>query len=167
MINEPPGPKLHPWGIPLVAPLRRNPLNFLRQLAADYGDIACARIGPLHIVLLNHPDYAHEVLVTRRSDFPKLQRHLRVLRQMTGNSIFNSDGPLWARQRRLVRPAFQPRRMARYAEHMVEHTQRMLAGWPTGTNIDIVASMKRLTLEIICKTMFSLSSPSTATCSSA
>ncbi len=163
MISDPPGPRPHPWGIPLVAPFRRNPLVFLQQLAADYGDIACARIGPLHIVLLNHPDYVHEVLVTRRAEFPKLERHLRVLRQMTGNSIFNSDGELWARQRRLVRPVFQPRRMARYAEHMVQHTQRMLSSWSSDVDVDMVAAMTRLTLEIICKTMFSLELSDAAT----
>jgi len=53
-VAYPPGPK----GSPLVGSLRRmqrDPLEFLRRLAADYGDVAHVRLGGFHAFLLSDP----------------------------------------------------------------------------------------------------------------
>ena len=48
-----------------------NPIFLFQHLAETYGDIAHYKIGPHHIVFLNHPDYIREVLVVQNDNFIK------------------------------------------------------------------------------------------------
>ena len=64
----PPGPKPK---IPLghLFSFRRDSIGFLRKIANEYGDIVHFKIGPIRIVLLNHPDYIKEVLTIQHRNF--------------------------------------------------------------------------------------------------
>ena len=109
----PPGPR----GRVLLGSLpdiRRDPLAFLSRVSAEYGDIAHFRLGPLHAVLLNHPDDIERVLVTDQHRFIK-GRTLNGARRLFGNGLLTSDGALHGRQRRLVQPAFYRPRLNEYA----------------------------------------------------
>src|ERR1700735_3125158 len=48
-----------------------NPIILFQHLAETYGDIAHYKIGPHHIVFLNHPEYIREVLVVQNDNFVK------------------------------------------------------------------------------------------------
>ena len=79
--------------------LRNDRLNFFHDLARDYGDVAGFRLGSQLIVLLNHPDYIRDVLVTHHKNFIKgegLQRAKKLL----GEGLLTSEGEYHTRQRR-------------------------------------------------------------------
>jgi cytochrome P450 len=154
MTRYPPGPKDWFFGLSLIRHFRRRPLQFLTETARTYGDIVYFRVGPFHYYLVNHPDLIREVLVTKGKSFRKLERQKRVFRKIDGNGLINSEGDFWLRQRRLVQPAFQSRRMGRYAQVAVDYTQRRLDGWPSGPVVNLEDEMTHLTLEIIAKTLF-------------
>src|SRR5436190_15556482 len=116
MSRLPPGPRDSLFGFRLAGRFRRNPLKFLTSLVRDYGDIAMFPLGPYRGCLVNHPDLIRDVLVTHRSSFPKLERHLRTIRSFSGNNLFVSEGEQWLRQRRMVQPAFQTRWFDGYAQ---------------------------------------------------
>lgn len=69
-VLAPPGPRSI---IPLGALLRfrHDPLVFLTHLARQYGDVAEVSFGSQQLVLLNHPDHIHDVLVTHHRNFHK------------------------------------------------------------------------------------------------
>jgi len=148
----PPGPKPVIPGVNLFA-IRRNPIKFLTDLTAQYGDLVYFKLGPQPIFLVNNPDYIRDVLVTHNRTFMKgegLQRAKRLL----GEGLLTSEGEFHLRQRRLAQPAFHRQRIAGYATTMVEYAARMRDEWRAGETRDVGREMMRLTLAITGKTLF-------------
>ena len=57
--------------------------------------------------LVNQPDLVKRVLSAPISEMPKSARIGEGLRPLLGNSIFLTNGETWARQRRIIDPAFE------------------------------------------------------------
>jgi cytochrome P450 len=148
----PPGPRSVLFGLPLSRTLKRDRLGALARLAREYGDIAGFRVGPQRLVLLNHPDYVEDVLVTRARLFKK-GRALERAKRLLGEGLLTSEGDHHRRQRRLALPAFHKQRIAAYADTMVAHAVRTAARWRDGDTLDISAEMNRLTLTIVGETL--------------
>jgi cytochrome P450 len=107
-----------------------------------------------------HPDAVREILVAKAKQFRRFPRPMKVLAQWNGNSVLIAEGDEWLRQRRMVQPAFHPRRFERYAACMVARTRTRLDRWlktietAGGIEAEVGKEMTDLTLEIIAKTMF-------------
>jgi cytochrome P450 len=151
-IDLPPGPKRKFVGTIFLA-LRRDPLRFLTQLSRDYGDIVHFRIGPQHVVLLNHPEMIKDVLVTQSHKFAK-GRGLQLAKRLLGEGLLTSEGDFHRRQRRLAQPAFHRQRILSYGAVMVECAHLTASRWRDGEQVDIAPEMARLTLSIVGKTLF-------------
>jgi cytochrome P450 len=132
----------------------RQPLAFLGEMARDYGDIAYVRVLTYHSYIINHPELIREVLVTRGKQFHKWEAQKRVFRKIDGESLINTEGDFWLRQRRLIQKAFHPRRFSRYAEATVALTRRRLDRWAAGKAINLDPEMSELAVEIAGETLF-------------
>ncbi|WP_026607857.1 cytochrome P450 [Methylocapsa acidiphila] len=169
--RTPPGPK----GLPFLGnllELKRDPLGFLANCAAAYGDVARLRLGGQPAYLVNNAKYIESILVTNAGNFVKTaggtQARPRAARRapdlMTWVRNFPSDGEAWLpdrelahpdhRERRDIQPAFHAERIESYAAHMVALTVDMLATWKHGEARDIHADMTHLSVAIIAKTLF-------------
>lgn len=104
--------------------------------------------------IVNDAALIDEVLVGQSRRFIK-DRTTRALAEITGEGLLVSDGEFWRRQRRLAQPAFHREKIAGYAATMVEHAERLSAGWREGQVLDLHAAMMRLTLDIVAATLFS------------
>jgi cytochrome P450 len=127
------------------------------ELHKNYGDIVYSRMGPYRAFFFFHPDQIREILAEKAKLLPKLRLQVRILRQWDGNGLLLSEGEFWARQRRLVQPAFHVKRFSGYADAMVHESERMAQAWerlPDSSVIDVEEAMTALTLEIIAKTFF-------------
>jgi len=111
------------------------------------------RFGIRPVIFANHPDLVEQVLVNQHRKFIKHYR-LRKTGQTLGQGLVTSEGELWRSQRKLAQPAFHRERINRYAQSMVNFTERMLASWSAGQVRDVHADMMKLTLEIVAKTLF-------------
>ena len=100
----PPGPKPK---IPLghLFSFRQDSIGFLRKIAKEYGDIVHFKIGPLRVVLLNHPDFIKEVLSTQHRAFVK-GRPLEMAKELLGEGLLTSEGEFHKSQSRIIQPAF-------------------------------------------------------------
>lgn len=153
----PPGPITWP-PLRLLWQLQRDPLTFLQQQAATYGDLSHFRIGPRHMYLVNHPELIKAVLTTEQASFVKgaaLQRAKPVL----GNGLLTSEGDDHLQQRRRLQPLFHRQQIAAYANCMIDHAARLTAdetaeGWQPGQIIDLHEEMMKLTLAIVGQTLF-------------
>lgn len=135
----------------------RDPLGILARWQAEYGDFFRLQVGEMQQVFIAHPDDIREVLVTQASKFIKDAQYRDAkagIARYLGNGLLTSDGEFWKRQRRLVAPAFHPKRIESYAATMVAYTDRMLAGWRDGARLDIADEMTRLTLFIVARALF-------------
>ena len=104
--------------------------------------------------LVNHPDYAREILVTNQGNFVK-SRALQRAKVLLGEGLLTSEGEHHLRQRRLVQPAFHRERLAGYASAMSDGAVRWREGLQDGSTLDISTAMPHLTLSIVAKTLFS------------
>ncbi|MCC7423848.1 MAG: cytochrome P450 [Planctomycetaceae bacterium] len=152
----PSGPTGSFFGMSLAREFSRDPLGFLTEVSRTYGDLAGLRMGPVKACLCNNPDLIREVLVTRARFFRKEPRTLNALRQIDGEGLVVTEGDFWLRQRRLLQPAFHPRRLGKYAATIVERTTQFLDRWKPGETRNIVDEMTHLTLEIIAKLFYDL-----------
>lgn len=148
----PPGPKGTPF-IGSVRRMQRDPLVFLRHVAAEYGDIAHFRLGGFHAFLLSDPSDIEDVLVTHHRRFTK-GRALQRARRMLGNGLLTSEGEFHRRQRRLAQPAFHRPRVAAYGEVMTRLATRFCERQRAGETIDIAREMNQLTLAVVGRTLF-------------
>jgi len=144
----PPGPSSD--GLQAMA---TNQLAFCRHITRQYGDFVPVRFGLRRGVFINHPDYVETVLVTQSAKFIK-SLALRRSRRLLGNGLLTSEGEFWRRQRRLAQPAFHRQRIAAYAGTMVDATTQVIDEWRDGRTVDAHAEMMRLTLDIVCDTLF-------------
>lgn len=151
-------PGITQW-IPLpigpIGELQRDLANFQLRLREQYGDVVRFRAGPLLIHFLFHPDHVQRVFQDRQKNYRRGWQY-RLLGRLLGQGLVVTDGEFWLRQRRLCQGAFQRRRLAGYVETMADVTAGMLSAWELteGQPLDLRAEMSRLTLAIICRTMF-------------
>ncbi len=134
--------------------LRRDPLAFLTRLARDHGDFTTLRFAGQNVVLINHPDLIHDVLVADAASYSKGVA-LRRARLFLGESLLTSEGAKHRRQRRLVQPALHRQRLAGYADAISASAVRAVETWTPGTRRDVAADMAALTLDAVCRTLFS------------
>jgi cytochrome P450 len=148
----PPGPP----DLPLVGSVfafRRDPLTFLRETTAPYGDVVCYRFGRTPVFLLKHPDDIKDVLVTRQHDFVK-GRGIQWTRMFLGDGLLTSEGAFHQRQRRLSAPAFHRQRIGAYAAVMADYASRARARFRDGETLAFDVEMHALTLAIAGRTLF-------------
>lgn len=149
----PPGPKTKfPAGY--LFPFRRDSIGFLRKIASEYGDIVKFNIGPIRIVLLNHPDYIKEVLSTQHRNFVK-GRPLEMAKELLGEGLLTSEGEFHKRQSRIIQPAFHRKMIESYAPAMTECITQLMKDWQEGMQIDMMYAMMKVSIHTAGKTMFS------------
>jgi cytochrome P450 len=157
----PPGPKGWPVvGMALI--LRRDPLEGMRAIAREYGDIVRFHVIGQERILLNHPNWINQVLVIQHNKFHKSELTRRITVRMLGQGLLISEGEFWRRQRRLAQPAFHRSRLNDYAATMLELTESHLRTWRNAEERNIGQEMTALTLAIAVRTLFGATLPEQA-----
>ena len=144
-------------GLPLIGNLldfRFNRLDLMLRMSRKSGDIAVFHLGSRTVVMLNTSELVHAALVDHASDFEKTPVFRIHGRPLLGNGLLTSENEFHKRQRRLVAPPFQHRRIASYGDIMVSYSEQIQQDWADGETIDIAREMMRLTLWIVGKTLF-------------
>jgi cytochrome P450 len=148
----PPGPKTK---IPLghLFSFRRDSIGFLKKIADEYGDVVHFKIGPIRIVLLNHPDFIKEVLTTQHRNFVK-GRPLEMAKELLGEGLLTSEGDFHKRQSRLIQPAFHRSMIESYVPALTKCVTQLMNGWEESMKVDIKEEMTNMSIAIAGKTLF-------------
>ena len=152
--TEPPGPAKTHWLLGELKPFIRNPPEYLNAMVHEYGSIVSIPLGINRVFLVNDPELVREVLVTQHDAFIKDKKGRDVMGRALGTGLVTSEGALHKRQRKLLQPAFQHRRIETYAPIMTDLTARQLDSWQGGEQRLISEDMNRLTMAIAVKTLF-------------
>lgn len=111
------------------------------------------RLGVERAYDLFAPELARAALVDHAADLVRWERGVEVFEQVFGQSVLVTEGAAWQRQRRMLQAAFTPRRVAGYAELMVDAASSVLdAAVPQGqaqASVDMGALFSRLTMDVI------------------
>jgi len=151
--TRPPGPS----GRPLIGSLFeyvRDPFAFVERCAREYGDLAYYEVFGRPFYQVNSPEGIEHVLVQNNQNYVKGELFQESLGPVLGNGLLNSEGEFWRRQRHLIGPAFEPDRIAEYAETMVDRTEETATRWQDGAVRDVHDDMMELTLEIVADALF-------------
>lgn len=150
----PPGPPATA-GLRLLLALGRDRLGMMTSAATEYGDVARLPVGPKRLYFFNHPDHAKHVLADNNANYQK-GIGLVHARRALGDGLLTSDGELWRKQRRVIQPAFQNRRLTQYAGVVGQEATRLaerLATRVDGPPVDVLDEMTRLTLGVLGRTL--------------
>jgi len=142
-------------GLPLVGNLlqfRRDRIG-LQDLAAKTAPIARLQLAHIPIYVVTDADMAHQVLVADNDRYQK-SAGLHFLQPLLGDGLLTAEGETHKRHRKLLAPAFAPKRLNAYGTTMVEETETQIARWHTGQRIDLSEQMMETTLAIAGRTMF-------------
>lgn len=153
-----------------TAPPPAKPLSFFEQLRAAKGNpfetipLAAYEQPVYHdrspfgrMLWVNDPEGVRRVLLDNVANYPKHEFEVEFLSAMFGEGLLSTDGEKWRAHRRVMAPSFDPRTVASYAPAMVETAREFFDHWEAlaGKQVDIAEEMKAITLEIVCRTMFS------------
>lgn len=137
-------------------------LRLIERLGAGIPRIGRADFGRISVVLINTPELIPEALIEKAEDFIKSPVLRVISRPVFGDGLLTSEGELHRQRRKLVAPALAHQRMARYAEVMEQHASALAGSWRNGETTDVVEEMMRLTLGIVCRTLFDVEIPKQA-----
>lgn len=130
------------------------------QPARLYGAwMAAFRTPFFQSFMINDPALIREVLQDAPEDFPKSDRIGEGLRPLLGDSVFLTNGEVWARQRRVIDPAFERGRTRDSFPAMQTAAQAMIARVTPRAAADLVEIEEvcaHAAADVIFRTLFSL-----------
>jgi cytochrome P450 len=150
-----PGPKGYP-GVGVVPSLARDPIAFCTAAMREHDDLVRLDLGFASAYLVTLPEHLQHVLVDNQENYWKGKIFNRA-RFLFGNGLVLNEGAPWRHQRRLMQPAFQHKRIESLIPLMAGVIRRKLERWEEGGLLEMNHQMMTFTLEIVAKTMFSLS----------
>lgn len=149
-----------PFGLPLLAAIRRDPLGVGHALQRRLGDVAAVEVLFRRIVYFFRPEAVRQILVDHGDHFEREARLLDIFASFQGRNVLTTEGADWERQRRLLTPAFSPKRMAGYMGLMRDAIEASLAdelpaeaGQAAVVDVDFLTT--RTTMDVILRTLFS------------
>ncbi|MEQ4304170.1 cytochrome P450 [Plantactinospora sp. B6F1] len=153
-VQVPPGPPAR--SAPrLLWKLVRDRLGLMSSAAEAYGDAVRIAMGPKVLYFFNHPDHAKYVLADNPGNYHK-GLGLAQARRALGDGLLTSEGELWRKQRTVIQPVFQHRRIARQAGVIAEEAAELmlrLRARQGGEPVDVVREMTGLTLGVLGRTL--------------
>ncbi|MDQ3930389.1 MAG: cytochrome P450, partial [Chloroflexota bacterium] len=161
-----PGPGALPllgWRSNMLS-LLRDPINYMLWLHHTYGDVVALPHGKPRFVFVFSPEYNRQVLsdqmlfyngeVNSPSSPVKLPPGSAAVRLFSG--ITTRNGAKHIQQRRLLMPAFHKKRIEALRDVMLERTERHIARWQVGQQLDLLSEMKSLTLAVAVQAILGL-----------
>ena len=153
---------------PPKPPVRAEKVSLWRYLRLFRRDILSAQPARLYRAwmaefrtpffrsyLCNDPALVKRVLSERPQDFPKSRRIREGMAPLLGNSVFLTNGQDWARQRRIIDPAFQGGRLRDTFPAMLAAGQAAMARMPEGV-VDVEPQMSHAAADVIFRALFSI-----------
>ena len=151
--NSLPGPATSWWGLPALFAMRRDYLAVIER-QREHGDLVRQQILNERAVDVFAPELVRQLMLEHADAMQRWERATEVFSELMGQSVLVSEGPTWQRQRRMLMPAFTPKRMVGYGALMVDATRAGLVALPAGeTAMDVLFC--HLTMDVILRTLFS------------
>ncbi|HEX5405178.1 MAG TPA: cytochrome P450 [Pseudonocardiaceae bacterium] len=127
----------------------------LRSVVRGNPNAVGVRMRGRHLLLLVEPALVGELLIEHAGETNKGPGMARV-KHLLGDGLLTSEGADHRRARRLVAPAFSPRRLTGYVDQFAERTAAHVAGWADGDTVDMHREMATLTLDIVGHTLLGI-----------
>jgi cytochrome P450 len=140
--------------------VRSDPLSFLVEVSARYGDRVAFPVPGAPALLLNDPADVRHVLQVAARNWGKQTVQYAALARVTGPGLLASSEQSWIEHRRLAAPAFHHHRLEAVSDQVRIAADTALAarlggGTATGELVDVAALMHRMALDAVGRALFS------------
>lgn len=154
-----PGPRGAPV-LGVMNELRRDRLQFVLNMAAQYGDVVQYRVLNVPMLQVNHPEAIQHILQDNNKNYHKGFEAVPTLEMTLGHGLLTNEGDAWLKQRRLMSPVFHHRNIEAMGEMMTRRTIQMYeTRWVGNVRrsmpLNLAAEMMQLTLDIVSDALFS------------
>ena len=149
-----PGPQPMPvlgW-LPLLFRFALDPLAALEDMRKQYGNILRLGIKKYPVIMVFHPEYNRQILRDPSRFYSynlelvpiPFPRDSSITRATTGMPLMN--GPRHTDHRSALLPYFHKKFITRYHESCIEVTEKKIAGWQPGMEVDMRTEMEQLAM---------------------
>ena len=135
---------------------RADRFGLMSKSPAKYPDVFGFKVPGRQVVAINNPEMVQHILVRHMSNYQK-DHGYKVLAILLGNGLItNTDHASWRKQRTLLQPPFHRESLQHMCNVVIEATEQLLGRWKAkeGMETNFTHDMARLTIEIVCKTLF-------------
>jgi enediyne biosynthesis protein E7 len=139
----------------MLLAMNRDRLGMMTTAARQFGDASRLPVGHKALYFFNHPDFAKHILADNSDNYEK-GIGLVHARRALGDGLLTSEGELWRKQRRVIQPAFQSRRIAAQVGVIAEEADRLVERLTAAANrssVNIVTELTGLTLGVLGRTL--------------
>jgi cytochrome P450 len=153
-VDFPPGPRMP--SLLQAAFVTASPYGWMVKRWRRYGDVFSSRF-PIFgdVVYVADPALVKEVFMGDAATFHAGEANTLALGDALGDhSLLTLDEDRHLSQRKLLLPPFHGESVRRYVEVMAEATEREVARWPVGNEIQLRPRMQAITLEVILRAVF-------------
>ena len=129
-------------------------MELLNRAARAHPDIARVRLGVFETLFVSSPELVHEMLVDKPEAFRKSLAVTVFAKPLLGDGLLRLEQAAHKKRRRMVAPAFMPRRIASYAAEMVARAGAASERIAQAGEVDMADETMRVALSIVAKTLF-------------
>ncbi|MEA2364630.1 MAG: cytochrome family [Thermoleophilaceae bacterium] len=153
-MDFPPGPRIP--RLLQAAFVTASPYGWMVRRWRRYGDVFSSRFPIFgRVVYVADPALVKEVFAGDPATFHAGEATTLALGDALGeHSLLTLDEERHMSQRKLLLPPFHGESVRRYVEVMAEATEREVASWPLGKEIELRPRMQAITLEVILRAVF-------------
>src|SRR5215211_5916779 len=154
VVEFPPGPRMP--SLLQAAFVTASPYGWMVKRWRRYGDVFSSRFPIFgRVVYVADPALVKEVFTGDATTFHAGEANTLALGDALGeHSLLTLDEGRHLSQRKLLLPPFHGESVRRYVEVMAEATEREVASWPVGREIELRPRMQAITLEVILRAVF-------------
>jgi cytochrome P450 family 135 len=133
-----------------------SPYGWMLRRWRRFGDVFSSRFPIFgRVVYVADPGHVKEVFAGDARTFHAGEANTLALGDALGeHSLLTLDEERHMSQRKLLLPPFHGESVRRYVEVMAEATEREVAGWPVGREIELRPRMQAITLDVILRAVF-------------
>ena len=142
--------------------VRADPLAFLVEVHARYGDLVAFPVPGAPVLLVNDPADARRVLQTSARSWGKETAQYTALARVTGPGLLASAEDSWIDHRRLAAPAFHHRRLEAVGAQVHAVIDSAVGSWEaqhpadasSGRVVDVAPLLQRIALDAVGRALF-------------
>jgi cytochrome P450 len=153
-VQFPPGPRIP--SLLQAAFVTASPYGWMVRRWRRYGDVFSSRFPIFgRVVYVAEPALVKEVFAGDPATFHAGEANSLALGDALGeHSLLTLDEDRHLSQRKLLLPPFHGESVRRYVDVMAEATEREVATWPVGKEIELRPRMQAITLDVILRAVF-------------
>ncbi|MFZ0501965.1 MAG: cytochrome P450 [Steroidobacteraceae bacterium] len=126
-------------------------LEWMQGNFERYGDIYRCSLYGQRVYVINSLEAADHVLLRNWRNYPRKGQAVKRIALSLGNGLISSNGGVWARQRRMIQPAFRQESIREFFEVFLRVSAALLAKWESaarqGASVDVTQDVSLAVLE--------------------